>query len=99
MNIREFIDNTNAERKRKYRNQSAAEVLLGQVSPDIKDWRQVFKDGGYYDVVPPSISQWKEIHQWCVRTFGQEHYAWSGNRFWFETPEDAIMFALRWGSL
>jgi len=99
MNIREFINKTQEEHDRRYRNQSAAEVLMGWVHREIKDWGSVFAEGGYYSVVPASISQWQELHEWCNQTFGREHYAWSGNNFWFETPEDATMFALRWGSL
>ena len=97
MNIREFIREKKAEHEQRYRNQTAAEVLLKSVKPLIEDWTTVFRSGGYYLVNPNTTPpRWEEIHPWCMETFGYDHYAWNGNNFWFETEKDAIMFTLRW---
>lgn len=60
------------------------------------DWHGAFKDQGYHDVVLSELTQWQEIHRWCEQQFGQDHYVWVANRFWFEREQDAILFALRW---
>ena len=96
MNIREFIREKRDEHLDRYRNQSAAEVLLKTVPPEIKDWTAVFRSGGYHMVNPNVGPLWQEMHIWCVEQFGVDNYAWNGNNFWFETEKDAIMFTLRW---
>ena len=60
------------------------------------DWHRAFTDQGYHDVALNELTQWQEIHQWCEQQFGQDHYVWTGNRFWFEQEQDAMLFALRW---
>lgn len=97
MNIREFINEKKAAHEQRYRNQTAAEVLLKSVKPHIEDWNAVFHSGGYYLVNPNTTPRWEEIHRWCVENLGDNRYAWNGNNFWFETEQDAIMFTLRWG--
>ena len=59
------------------------------------DWNGVFEDQGYYSVKLRPKS--KECYDWGVEQFGQEHFAWTGSKFFFETEQDAIMFTLRWG--
>lgn len=62
-------------------------------------WNLRFQDAGYYGIEPSRESiryHWQEMHQWCERQFGCEHYAWTGSTFWFETEQDAVLFALRW---
>ena len=99
MNIRDFIIEKRTQHSQRYRNQTAAEVLLEAVPPEIPNWAEVFRDGGYYMVNPNLggwVDKWQEMHQWCVANFGENHYAWNGNNFWFENEKDAIMFALKW---
>jgi hypothetical protein len=63
------------------------------------NWDSRFGDAGYYSV--PLGAQalqhhWADVHEWCREQFGTRHYTWAGSRFWFETPEAAAWFALRW---
>jgi hypothetical protein len=99
MNIHEFIIERRTEHRERYNRQTAAEVLLKIVPPEIPDWTSVFRSGGYY-MVNPRLAEWsghwREMHIWCVEHFGKDSYAWNGNNFWFETEKDAIMFTLRW---
>lgn len=58
-------------------------------------WNLRFRDAGYYSV-QATTHHWPEVHKWCGEQFGTRHYAWTGSTFWFETPEAAAWFALRW---
>lgn len=65
------------------------------------DWNACLADCGYVSV-PIGVRVHKSgertaMRAWCDEQFGEEHYAWTGSKFWFETEQDAIMFALRWG--
>lgn len=42
-------------------------------------------------------NHWTGMHDWCRKQFGED-YTWTGSVFWFAKKEDAILFALRWGS-
>lgn len=66
--------------------------------PNDVDWARRLGDAKYYYTSPckTSMRQWQEIHKWCEQQFGKEHYAWTGNVFWFESANDATLFALRW---
>lgn len=62
-------------------------------------WTKRFVDCGYYSVPLTGNAigyDWQDVHQWCEQQFGERHYAWTGNIFWFETEEAAAWFALRW---
>jgi len=64
-----------------------------------RKWHLRFEDAGYYRMVPSrenTTYHWGEIHQWCEQQFGRDHYAWTGDIFWFENERDAMLFALRW---
>jgi hypothetical protein len=83
MNIREYID--------------YIKVVDPMVLKPGHDWRTTL------DKMYPRVSlgrhgrlRWNEVHVWCQDQFGVEHYAWSGDVFWFDRKEDAVMFALRW---
>ena len=95
MNIREFIDKTKEEHHNYLRNRAASEVLLGP--PLDIHWGATLKGAGYIRVdATGNPSEWNELHQWCMSNFGQDHYTWTGNIFWFENELDAVTFALRW---
>jgi len=64
-----------------------------------RDWNIRFKEAGYYSAMCGSgvtITVWQQIHQWCEKQYGANHFAWRGSRFWFETERDALLFILRW---
>lgn len=70
-------------------------VVLAAIIP----WNSRFRDAGYYSVQLGAQAlqhHWTEVHKWCGEQFGTRHYAWTGSTFWFETPEAAAWFALRW---
>lgn len=60
------------------------------------DWFKRMKEAGYYSVSLRSLSEWQDIHNWCKRYVGEQHYTWTGQVFWFETAEAANWFKLRW---
>ena len=62
------------------------------------DWRSAYDKMNYASVLLGYIGhqQWQEVHAWCQQHFGEDHYCWTGSRFWFDRSEDAILFALRW---
>lgn len=83
MNIREYID--------------YIKVVDPMVLKSGHDWRTTL------DKMYPSVllgrhghRQWNEVHAWCQEQFGNQHYAWAGDVFWFDRKEDAVMFALKW---
>lgn len=65
------------------------------------DWNIILADRGYVPVPigvrPRKPGERYAMQVWCDEQLGEEHYAWTGSNFWFETENDAIMFALRWG--
>lgn len=63
---------------------------------ELIDWHSRFKDAGYHPVGLTSLSEWQDIHSWCKRYVGEQHYTWTGQVFWFETEEAANWFKLRW---
>ena len=65
------------------------------------DWNIMLADYGYVPV-PIGIpfrkpGERNAMQAWCCEQFGEEHFVWTGSKYWFETESDAIMFALRWG--
>lgn len=63
-----------------------------------QDWDRRFKDAGYFDVDLglDGLQNWPDVHSWCMKQYGKRHYSWVGSKFWFESEEDSIIFALRW---
>ena len=68
-------------------------------------WNERFAREGYYKVelTRNPISNWTsdsiwwgDVHDWCKKHCGRDHYAWVGETFWFETEANAIEFILRW---
>ena len=62
------------------------------------DWNVLLTKENLYPVkyLVYADKSWTETQKWCQDTFGSKHYTWTGSYFWFETSEDAMMFALRW---
>ena len=58
--------------------------------------REILKEQGYYPVVSDPSTAWADMHEWCEQHFGEDHYTWTGEVFWFETEQAAVLFALRW---
>lgn len=40
---------------------------------------------------------WSKVHDWCREYYGPGNYTWTGEIFWFNTEEDAVVFALKYG--
>lgn len=62
-------------------------------------WHQRFRAAGYYSAEVDLLHHrhlWQDIHEWCCDQFGQDHYTWTGETFWFETEQAAVLFSLRW---
>lgn len=60
-------------------------------------WSCRFEEAGYYNVeVDFDASTWALMHTWLQEHVGYEHYAHQGNDFWFDSEQDAILFALKW---
>lgn len=88
MNIQEFVKQKQGELKR--------EMKKGKINT-VPNWQIIFSQGGYYGIELDDFAAWQQTHKWCKENFGEEHYSWTGDTFWFETAEDAAWFALRWG--
>lgn len=81
-----------------------AKTLKKQALEDVKyhpsdsEVRRAFDRGGYHSVLLGYRGhlEWQEVHAWCKNHFGEDHYTWTGSRFWFEQEHDAVLFALRW---
>lgn len=59
-------------------------------------WDTRFQDAGYFSVEFNALKNWQEVHEWCRRWIGEEHYSWTGSVFWFESEKAASWFALKW---
>lgn len=62
------------------------------------NWRRAFDKMNYPSALLgyEGHHQWQEVHVWCKEQFGEDHYTWTGSRFWFDRTEDAALFALKW---
>lgn len=95
LTIRQFVINTQKKQRDRYKAQTAAEAVLGKVPLNPRNWTQQFLRAGYHRVIP-KIDKWSEMHEWLQANIGRDHYSWNGENFWFETKQDATLFALRW---
>ncbi len=61
-------------------------------------WQDILSKYGYHKISLPNgaLVHWPDVHVWCKENLGTEHYTWTGNIFWFETEQDAVLFSLRW---
>lgn len=59
---------------------------------------ELLSQAGYFNVLLGSDGHrlWNHVHNWCKDNIGEDHYTWNGSLFWFETVEDASLFALYW---
>ena len=61
--------------------------------------RTKYSQAGYLPVKSKLLGregEWQQIHAWCREHVGEKHYSWTGSTFWFESEQDAALFALRW---
>jgi len=67
------------------------------------DWDYRFRLAGYHSVPLASnknhYEKFAEAVIWCREQFGNNGFSWTGPRavFWFDSQENAVLFALRWG--
>ncbi len=55
-----------------------------------------FVKAGYAIVPVSDLSEWTNIHAWCVQNINPGHYTWCGSHFIFVKDEDAVKFSLTW---
>lgn len=80
MNIEEYVDS----------------ILDTTDDPWSLNWHDMFVAKGYYQVnVNNDTHPLPNLLQWCDENIGIGHYTWEYTRFWFETEEDAVRFALK----
>lgn len=60
------------------------------------DWNGELERAGYHYVYLHQPGSWNDVHSWCQEQFGEEHYSWTGSKFWFDDPKNATLFSLRW---
>lgn len=75
------------------RHSSSSSIIDGGTQ-----WDHRFRDAGYYYSKPGNPKKdWGDIHEWCRKMYGEQHYAWTClDTFWFECEQDAVLFSLRW---
>lgn len=100
MNIREFIESKTVEHNNMLRSMPASEVLLRRTTGI--DWETEFQKQGYVSIKKLKRSTPDEIFDWCATMFGKDHYitfyrsSGSSYTFWFDSPQNATMFRIRW---
>jgi hypothetical protein len=53
---------------------------------------EVMRNGGYFLVTIDPSSFWKEAHDHLIKRYGKNNYVWTGEKFWFNTHEEAMQF-------
>jgi hypothetical protein len=53
---------------------------------------QVLENAGYVHVSINTSSFWIHAHEWCKKQYGKDKYIWTGEKFWFDTKEEAARF-------
>lgn len=53
---------------------------------------QVLENAGYLFVSIDPSGFWDQSHKWCKDRYGEENYIWTGEKFWFDTQEEADRF-------
>jgi len=90
--------------KKTSNNFSSLREFTGQAAQNINmterlfiiDWNGLLEKQGYASANLSGDHHWPEVHDWCRKQFGADHYTWTGSRFWFETQEAALLFVLKW---
>jgi len=52
----------------------------------------VMESAGYYVVSIDPSSFWDHAHNWCKARYGEDNYIWTGEKFWFNTHKEALLF-------
>ena len=52
----------------------------------------VMESAGYYAVLIDPSQFWIEAHKWLKERYGEKRYVWTGEKFWFNTYEEALRF-------
>ena len=63
-------------------------------------WNDELQQAGYYSCnlsVIDSTTRWQQAHAWCGLNIGEQHYVWTGSKFWFDRSDNLVMFSLKWG--
>ena len=92
--IKEFVRDYFEEYGRQYQRPDD----LIDLNIDRKNWYDILGSGGYIQVKFPN-TDWnltRQVAAWCRENFGVDHYYWTGGVFWFDSEEQAVLFALRW---
>jgi hypothetical protein len=52
----------------------------------------VLEQAGYFQSsIDPKVF-WEEAHRYMTDRYGKDNYIWTGEKFWFDTEEEAIQF-------
>jgi hypothetical protein len=69
-------------------------------SPDhltIRDHMTYFESQGYTRVcLEMPIPQQIQAENWCIDNIGLENFDRTADAWWFDRPEDATLFTVRW---
>jgi hypothetical protein len=64
---------------------------------DIAMYATMYRAAKFYEVGSRTQDSWLECHAWTAQHIGRDNYTWTGGIFWFDDPENAVMFKLAWG--
>lgn len=53
-------------------------------------YADIMSQAGYIFV--PCPGSWNDVHQWLTYRYGEKNYVWTGEKFWFNTNEEAEEF-------
>ena len=85
------------------------ESSSGMLTPDVLDMAgypkatltpsvEHYNGTNYRQVQDSKDKQIRAARKWCEQNYGEGYaYATNGSSFWFDTPEQVMMFKLRWG--
>ena len=52
----------------------------------------VLEQAGYFRAsIDPKVF-WEAAHEYMTKRYGKDNYIWTGEKFWFDTEEEAIQF-------
>lgn len=100
MTIKEFIKQTVSDYDNTLRSMPASEVLLQRTTGI--DWVKVFTRQRFIPITMPNHSVSNDMFEWCSDTFGEDNFIafyTSTKRtytFWFDKPQNATLFILKW---
>jgi hypothetical protein len=50
------------------------------------------ESAGYLCVTIDPSGFWAEAHTFLTKRYGKDNYIWTGEKFWFDTQEEALEF-------